>query len=97
MFSLNKDRFMAKCLESVTLLCETGREEGEFPIVVCRDTKRVQLGYPSQAQASAYSERFKERDLKKTIRPLKKQGDKHTLYIIYVYILKYEARASIDL
>ena len=56
----------------------------------------ARLGYPTQAQASAYSERFKERDLKKTIRPLKKQGDKHTLYIIYVYILKHEGRASVD-
>ena len=43
MFSLNKDRFMARCLESVTLLCETGGEEGECPIEVWWDTKRVRL------------------------------------------------------
>ena len=48
-FSLNQDRFMAKCLEGVTLLCETGGEEVECPIEVWRDTKRVRRKKNGQA------------------------------------------------
>ena len=54
MFSLNKDRFMAKCLESVTLLCETGWEEWENPIEVCRDTKRVRTARLADCPAVSF-------------------------------------------
>ena len=53
MFSLNKDRFMAKCLESVTLLCETGWEV-ECPIEVCRDTKRVRTARLADCPAVSF-------------------------------------------
>ena len=82
------------------LLCYVRLEGRRWNVRLKFGGIRKGYGYPSQAQASTYALRFKERNLKKTIRPPEKQGDKHTyvhyILYIYVYILKYESRDRVD-
>ena len=86
MFSLNKDRFMAKCLESVTLLCETRREEVECPIEVCRDTKRVRTARLPNASTSLSVFREIQRERLEEDDQTTEEARRQTYFVYYICV-----------